>query len=161
MNQVYKEFGYPSGQVVQIAQGDITAEAVDAIVNATNSRLMHGAGVAGAIVRGGGPQIQAESRQWVREHGPVSHNAPAYTHAGNLPCHYVIHAVGPVWSEGDEEDKLAAAIRGSLQLAEQLDLGSIAFPAISTASSASPSRSQHRSSFLPFRISWLRTRFPA
>lgn len=132
MNQEDKEYIFPSGQVVQIAQGDITAETVDAVVNAANSWLTHGAGVAGSIERWGGPQIQSESNQWVREHGPVSHAEPAYTHAGNLPCRFVIHAVGPVWSEGDEENKLAAAIRGSLQLAERLSLTSIAFPAIST-----------------------------
>jgi O-acetyl-ADP-ribose deacetylase (regulator of RNase III) len=132
MSQVRKEYTYPSGQVLQISQGDITAETVDAIVNAANSHLMHGAGVAGAIVRRGGPQVQIESRQWVREHGPVSHAEPAYTHAGKLPCRFVIHAVGPVWGEGDEQNKLGAAIRGSLQIADHLSLGSIAFPAIST-----------------------------
>jgi O-acetyl-ADP-ribose deacetylase (regulator of RNase III) len=132
MNQVHKEFTYPSGQVLQIAQGDITAETVDAIVNAANAYLEHGSGVAGAIIRRGGRQIQAESRQWVREHGPVSHAEPAYTRAGNLSCRYVIHAVGPRWGEGDEEDRLGAAIGGSLQLADRLDLASIAFPAIST-----------------------------
>lgn len=132
MKPAQKEYTFPSGQVVQIVQGDITAETVDAIVNAANAYLEHGAGVAGAIVRWGGPQVQAESSQWVREHGPVSHAEPAFTHAGNLPCRYVIHAVGPVWSEGDEEDRLAAAIRGSLQMADRLNLGSIAFPAIST-----------------------------
>jgi putative ATPase len=132
MNQVCKEYTYPSGQVVQITQGDITAETVDAIVNAANSYLEHGSGVAGAIVRRGGQQIQAESSQWVREHGQVTHAEPAFTHAGKLPCRYVIHAVGPIWGEGDEEDKLEAAVHGSLQLADRLSLGSIAFPAIST-----------------------------
>jgi O-acetyl-ADP-ribose deacetylase (regulator of RNase III) len=132
MKPTFKDVTYPSGQKLQIVQGDITAEAVDAIVNAANSRLLHGAGVAGAIVRRGGAVIQAESSQWVREHGLVSHAEPAYTHAGNLPCRYIIHAVGPVWGEGDEQARLAAAIHGSLRLADQLGLGSIAFPAIST-----------------------------
>jgi len=133
MNQTYMDYIFSSGQELQIAQGDITDETVDAIVNAANSHLYHGAGVAGAIVRRGGPKIQAESNQWVREHGPVTHAEPAYTHAGNLPCRYVIHAVGPVWGEnGDEQEKLEAAIRGSLHLADQLAIESIAFPAIST-----------------------------
>ncbi len=122
----------PSGQRLEVAQGDITAETTDAIVNAANRFLEHGSGVAGAIVRRGGPQIQAESSQWVREHGLVTHAEPAYTNAGNLPCSYVIHAVGPVWGEGDEETKLVNAIRGSLCLADRLGLHSIAFPAIST-----------------------------
>jgi O-acetyl-ADP-ribose deacetylase (regulator of RNase III) len=132
MNEVVREHTFPSGQKLQLARGDITDETVEAIVNAANSHLAHGAGVAGAIVRRGGRQIQVESDQWVRDHGLVSHAEPAYTHAGNLPCRYVIHAVGPMWGEGDEEAKLAAAVRGSLCLAEQLGLSSIAFPAIST-----------------------------
>jgi O-acetyl-ADP-ribose deacetylase (regulator of RNase III) len=132
MNKSIKEYIFPAGQVLQLVQGDITSEQVDAIINAANAHLMHGAGVAGAIVRRGGPVVQAESSRWVKEHGPVSHAQPAYTHAGNLPCRYVIHAVGPVWGEGDEQEKLRDAIHGSLALADKLDLASIAFPAIST-----------------------------
>jgi O-acetyl-ADP-ribose deacetylase (regulator of RNase III) len=132
MNQTLKEHTFPSGHRLQIAKGDITSEEVDAIVNAANSHLMHGAGVAGAIMRKGGPVVQVESSQWVREHGPVTHAEPAYTNAGNLPCRYVIHAVGPVWGEGDEDAKLRSAIHGSLKLAEIHNLASIAFPAIST-----------------------------
>jgi O-acetyl-ADP-ribose deacetylase (regulator of RNase III) len=113
-------------------QGDLTQERVDAIVNAANAELQHGGGVAAAIARKGGPQIQAESDAWVQEHGPVRHAEPAYTRAGNLPCRYVIHAVGPVWGAGDEDAKLSAAVAGSLSLAEQLGLASVAFPAIST-----------------------------
>jgi O-acetyl-ADP-ribose deacetylase (regulator of RNase III) len=132
MDQTLRAHTFPSGQRVEVVQGDITAETTEAIVNAANCYLEHGSGVAGAIVRRGGSQIQLESSQWVRKHGLVTHSQPAYTHAGNLPCRYVIHAVGPVWGEGDEEVKLAYAIRGSLQLAERLNLTSIAFPAIST-----------------------------
>lgn len=132
MNLTVKEYTFPAGQILQLARGDITDEKVDAIVNAANAHLSHGAGVAGAILRRGGRQIQIESDQWVREHGVVSHADPAYTSAGNLPCRYVIHAVGPVWSEGEEEDKLATATYGSLKLAERLGLKSITFPAIST-----------------------------
>ena len=138
MNQALRDYTFPSGQVVQIARGDITAETVDGIVNAANSHLMHGAGVAGAIVRRGGRVIQDESSQWVREHGPVSHAEPAVTRAGSLPCRYVIHAVGPIWGEGDEEGKLGAAVRGSLQQADRLKLGSIALPAISTGTFGFP-----------------------
>jgi O-acetyl-ADP-ribose deacetylase (regulator of RNase III) len=120
------------GRVLQIVQGDLTKESVDAIVNAANNMLQHGGGVAGAIVRGGGEQIQTESDAWVRQHGRVSHAEPAYTNAGRLPCRYVIHAVGPVWGEGDEDEKLAKAVVGSLRVADRLGLASIAFPAIST-----------------------------
>lgn len=127
-----REKTFPSSQLFQLDQGDITLEKVDAIVNAANARLSHGAGVAGAIVRRGGPQIQIESDRWVSEHGPVSHSEPAYTHAGNLRCKYVVHAVGPIWGEGNEDEKLSATILGSLRLADRFKLTSISFPAIST-----------------------------
>jgi O-acetyl-ADP-ribose deacetylase (regulator of RNase III) len=132
MALILRETCFPTKQTLQLVQGDLTTEAVDAIVNAANSQLQHGGGVAGIIVRCGGYEIQAESNAWVREHGPVSHAEPAYTGAGRLPCRYVIHAVGPVWGEGNEDNKLAAAITGSLILADRLGLSSIAFPAIST-----------------------------
>jgi O-acetyl-ADP-ribose deacetylase (regulator of RNase III) len=132
MNQVLKEHIFPSGQRIQLVQGDITIEAVDAIVNAANANLRHGAGVAGAISRKGGIQIQEESEAWVRQHGPVTHAEPAVTGGGQLPARYVIHAVGPVWGEGDEDTKLRNAVQGTLRRAEDLNLTSIAFPAIST-----------------------------
>ena len=132
MNKVLKEHVFPSGQRLQIVQGDFTVEAVDAIVNAANAYLKHGGGVAAAISRKGGPQIQEESDAWVRQHGPVPHAEPAFTGAGRLPARYVIHAVGPVWGEGDEDTKLRRAVQGSLKRAEELGLASITFPAIST-----------------------------
>ena len=132
MNQVIKDQMFDSGQHLMLIQGDITEERVDAIVNAANARLQHGGGVASAIASRGGPQIQIESDAWVRKHGPVSHGVPAYTTAGDLPCRYVIHAVGPVWGEGEEDRKLSEAIRGAVKLGDQLGLISISFPAIST-----------------------------
>jgi O-acetyl-ADP-ribose deacetylase len=132
MNTVLREFQLPRGGCIQIVQGDLTEENVDAIVNAANAYLQHGGGVAGAILRRGGPEIQSESDTWVQQHGPVTHEQPAYTGAGRLPCRYVIHAVGPVWGEGDEDQKLAKAVGGSLALAERLELKSLALPAIST-----------------------------
>ncbi len=132
MNKVLVDRTLPGGQTIQIVHGDLTAEATDAIVNAANAHLQHGAGVAGAIVRGGGPAIQKESNAWVRAHGPVQHAHPAWTSGGQLQARYVIHAVGPIWGDGDEDVKLAAAVQGSLQVADELRLQSIAFPAIST-----------------------------
>lgn len=123
---------FPGGQIFQLVQGDLTQQDVDAIVNAANNRLQHGGGVAGVISRVGGPSIQQESDEWVRQHGPVPHDRPAYTGAGNLMQQYVIHAVGPIWGSGDEDRKLADAVNGSLRLADELKLSSIAFPAIST-----------------------------
>lgn len=140
MNQVIQEYTLPAGQRLQFVLGDLTQENVDAIVNAANSQLAHGGGVAGAIVRRGGNIIQQESNEWVRQHGPASHEHPACTSGGSLPCRYVIHAVGPVWGAGNEDAKLAAAITGSLQTADQLGLASIAFPAISTGIFGFPTR---------------------
>lgn len=132
MNDVLAERTLPSGAAIQIVHGDITAEETDAIVNAANAHLMHGAGVAGAIVRKGGPVIQQESDAWVRAHGPVSHARPAWTSGGRMPAKYVIHAVGPVWGVGDEDAKLAAAVQGSLAVADELGCTSISLPALST-----------------------------
>jgi len=117
---------------VQLAQGDLTLEPTDAIVNAANEYLEHGGGVAFAIVQRGGDIIQEESTAWVKEHGLVLHSRPAWTSGGNLPAKYVIHAVGPVWGAGDEDAKLHDCVYGSLLVADELNLTSIALPAIST-----------------------------
>ncbi len=132
MNTLLEETPLSVGRTLQLVQGDITLETTEAIVNAANERLRHGAGVAGTISRRGGPDIQAESDAWVRAHGPVPHDAPAWTSSGQLPCRFVIHAVGPVWGGGEEDAKLMAAVTGSLRVADELGLASIAFPAIST-----------------------------
>ena len=139
MNNVLKEHVFPTGQTIQIVQGDITTEQVDAIVNAANEHLQHGGGVAWAISKKGGPAIQQESDAWIRKHGPVSHSHPAWTSGGLLPAKYVIHAVGPVWGDphdaatgGDEDEKLSDAVTGSLRVADELKCKSIAMSAIST-----------------------------
>ena len=132
MNRLLKEIALASGQILQLVQGDITTETTDAIVNAANKYLRHGAGVAGAILQRGGATIQQESDAWVQTNGLVTCAAPAWTSGGNLPARYVIHAVGPVWGDGNEENKLAAAITSSLETADVLKLESIAMPAIST-----------------------------
>jgi O-acetyl-ADP-ribose deacetylase (regulator of RNase III) len=132
MRQVLFEHVLEGGQILRVVQGDLTAEQVDAIVNAANERLMHGGGVAGAISRCGGPAIQQESTAWVRAHGPVSTGSAAITGAGSLPCRYVIHAVGPIWGTGDEEAKLASAVRCALDLADERELRSVSMPGISS-----------------------------
>ena len=132
MNVLRSEHVFPGGIRLQLVQGDLTEEHVNAIVNAANRFLMHGGGVAGAIVRKGGPQIQVESDAWVKEHGPVPYRWPAHTRAGNLPCKYVIHAVGPEWGEGDEDAKLKAAVYGTLEVAGELNCRSLSMPAIAT-----------------------------
>lgn len=132
MNTILLEHTFPNQKKFQIVEGDITAEKVDAIVNAANSQLAHGGGVAWAIARAGGETIQRESNAWIREHGEVSHAEPAYTSGGKMPCNYVIHAVGPVWGDGDEDAKLADAVTGSLRVATDLGLAAVTLPAIST-----------------------------
>ncbi len=132
MNEVLLEYLLSNDKIFQIVQGDITTEQVDAIVNAANSQLQHGGGVAWTISRRGGESVQKESRDWVKKHGEVSHEEPAWTTAGDLPCRNIIHAVGPIWGDGDEDKKLTDAVIGSLRVASDLGLASISLPAIST-----------------------------
>jgi O-acetyl-ADP-ribose deacetylase (regulator of RNase III) len=117
-----------SGKKLRLVQGDITERDVDAIVNAANSYLQHGGGVAGAIVRKGGQIIQEESDRI----GFVHVGNAAVTVGGKLPAKFVIHAVGPRMGEGDEDNKLVSAVRSSLLLAAQKGLKSISIPAISS-----------------------------
>ncbi len=116
---------------VVLLKGDITEVEADAIVNAANSYLEHGGGVAAAIVRKGGEIIQEESREWVKRYGPVPVGGVAVTSAGRLKARYVIHAVGPRCGV-EPIEKLGEAVRNALLKAEELGLASIAFPAIST-----------------------------
>jgi O-acetyl-ADP-ribose deacetylase (regulator of RNase III) len=132
MNAVLKELVLPKGKTLQIVQGDITTEKVDAIVNAANENLAHGGGVAWAISKNGGPLVQQESDEWIRKHGPVSHTHPAWTSGGLLPAKYIIHAVGPVWGSGGEDQKLSDAVMGSFHVADELKCKSVSLPAIST-----------------------------
>jgi len=123
---------FPSKITLGVYAGDITRMDTDVIVNAANKNLAHGGGVAAAIVKHGGQIIQEESKRWIEVHGPISHSQPAFTTAGEINCKFIIHAVGPVWGEGNEDRKLAQTIRGSLMLANDLQAKSISFPAIST-----------------------------
>ncbi|MFD5828528.1 O-acetyl-ADP-ribose deacetylase [Lentzea sp. NPDC060358] len=115
--------------------GDITAQDVDVIVNAANSSLLGGGGVDGAIHRRGGPEILAECRELRAGHygGGLPTGQAVATTAGRLGARWVVHTVGPVWS--DTEDRahlLEACHRNSLRVAAELGATSIAFPAIST-----------------------------
>lgn len=113
---------------IRLVKGDITELEVDAIVNATNSRLKLGGGVAGAIRRKGGPEVQRECDRI----GYCPVGKAVITTGGRLKAKYVIHAVGPIYGEGEEEEKLRSATVSSLELAEEHGLKSVAFPAIST-----------------------------
>ncbi len=116
---------------IEIRVGDITEMTTDAIVNAANSLLAHGGGVAGAIARKGGPMIQEESDLWVKVRGKVPAGSCAITSAGRLATRYVIHAVGPRMGEGDEDIKLRLATLSAIETAERHNLKTIAFPAVS------------------------------
>ncbi|MBN2023244.1 MAG: O-acetyl-ADP-ribose deacetylase [Pirellulales bacterium] len=120
------------GRTLELHQGDITLEQVDAIVNAANSRLAGGGGVDGAIHRRGGPAIMEETNRRYPDGCPTG--AAVATAAGELPAKYVFHAVGPVWAGGQrgEADLLAGAYRRCLELAVEHGCRSIALPALST-----------------------------
>lgn len=127
MNKEIAQLLLDSAKKLILVQGDITEEKVDAIVNAANSRLQHGGGVAAAIARKGGHTIQEESN----EIGFVKVGEAAATSGGNLTARYIIHAVGPRWGEGDEDAKLKNAVLSSLQLGDEKKCASLSMPAIS------------------------------
>jgi len=115
---------------VVLAEGDITKQETDAIVNAANERLLAGGGVCGAIHRAAGPQLEAECRRL----GPCPTGEARITKGYRLKAKFVIHAVGPMWrgGGGGEDDRLARCHQSALELARAHGLKSIAFPAIST-----------------------------
>jgi len=113
---------------IELIIGDITELTVDAIVNAANSTLKMGGGVAGAILEKGGYSIQRECDKI----GRISVGTAVITSSGNLNAKFIIHAVGPRMGEGDEDEKLLNATLNSLKIAEQNAIQTIAFPAIST-----------------------------
>jgi O-acetyl-ADP-ribose deacetylase (regulator of RNase III) len=112
--------------VIVLREGDVTDEAVDAIVNAANSDLVLGAGVAGAIRERGGPRVQAECTA----HGPVEVGGAALTGAGDLPARHVIHAASMALSGRATEESVRSSFRQSLELAREHGLRTVAVPAI-------------------------------
>lgn len=125
---IVEQIELKNGKTIRLVKGDITTRDVDAVVNASNSNLKHGGGVAAAIVRKGGQIIQEESDKI----GFVPVGSAAITTCGKLPCKAVIHAVGPRMGEGNEDVKLKSAIRASLLLASERKFRDISIPAISS-----------------------------
>lgn len=127
---------------VDVIQGDITKQQVDAVVNAANSSLLGGGGVDGAIHRAGGKAILEECIKIRDRQGGCNTGEAVITTGGNLPAKHVIHTVGPVWSNSSADKAatlLANAYRNSLKLAAQNGVKTIAFPNISTVYTTSPS----------------------
>jgi O-acetyl-ADP-ribose deacetylase (regulator of RNase III) len=126
---------FQGGRLLMITgPADITREKVDAIVNAANTYLAGGSGVDGAIHAAGGPEILEHCRTIVAQQGPLLAGQAVATPAGRLLARYVIHTVGPVWHGGHqgEPEALASCHREAIRVADELQLTSVAFPAIST-----------------------------
>jgi O-acetyl-ADP-ribose deacetylase len=118
---------------IQLIQGDITKQEVDAIVNAANTSLMGGGGVDGAIHRAGGPKILEECRAIIARQGKCKTGEAVITSAGNMHAKFVIHTVGPVWNGNPKEEVLLSnSYKNSLELAVKNGVKTIAFPNIST-----------------------------
>jgi O-acetyl-ADP-ribose deacetylase (regulator of RNase III) len=132
---------FGSGRV-ELVLGDLTLQAVDAIVNAANSSLLGGGGVDGAIHRGAGPSLLEEGRRLREDRlpGGLPPGQAVITGAGRLPARHVIHTVGPVWHGGGdhEAEVLASCYRSALGLAAGRGLASVAFPSISTGAFGYP-----------------------
>jgi putative ATPase len=121
-----------------VVRGDLLKEPVEAIVNAANGQLAHGGGVAGILSRAAGPALQAESDALVAARGPFATGSAVVTTAGTLPFKGVIHAVGPRYGEGDEENKLFNALTASWARARENGWDSVSFPAVSSGIFAVP-----------------------
>jgi len=139
MSEEHESFRYKDVEII-VMKGDITEVEADAIVNAANKYLKHGGGVAAAIVRKGGEEIQKESNKIISKYGPLETGEAVATTAGRLKAKKVIHTVGPMYGEGNEREKLMKATQNCLRLAEEYGFKSIAFPAISTGIYGVPSK---------------------
>lgn len=119
---------------IELVRGDITEQHVDAVVNAANSSLLGGGGVDGAIHRRGGPEILAACRALRADRYPdgLPTGQAVATTAGRLPARWVIHTVGPVWSEREDRSALLeSCYRTSLRVADEIGAATVAFPAVS------------------------------
>lgn len=116
----------------EIVSGDLLKEETDVIVNAANSYLSHGGGIAAVIERAAGEELKREGDKIVREKGPIPTGEAVMTSAGKLPFKGVIHCVGPRFGEGEEGEKLKKAIKNAFKIAEDKSFKSLSFPAVSS-----------------------------
>ncbi len=125
-----------NGVTIEVVQGDIANQPdMDAVVNAANAELLMGGGVAGAIHRAAGPELEAECRTLA----PIRPGEAVITGAHNLPNRHVIHCLGPIYGRDNPSDQLLAdCYRNALRLAEENNLSSVGFPAISTGAFGYP-----------------------
>lgn len=128
----------PGGRRFRLVVGDLLTEPGDAIVNAANGHLAHGGGVAAAIARAAGPELEEDGRALVAADGPVPTGEAVVTSAGRLPFLGVIHAVGPSMGQGDEEETLTRAIAAALLRAHERGWRVLSFPAVSSGIFAVP-----------------------
>jgi O-acetyl-ADP-ribose deacetylase (regulator of RNase III) len=121
-----------AGTTLWALRADLTRQEVDAVVNAANEYLEHGGGLAAAIVRAGGREIQEESDRWVAEHGPLAPGIAAVTGAGRMPARFVVHVAGPRYRvRQDNEGLLRTAVGAALDAAAARGCRTVALPAIS------------------------------
>lgn len=132
------ELRYSDGKQFMVVVGDLLYEPVDCIVNAANSGLSHGGGVAAAIAEAAGSELEDECDHIILTQGKVPLTNSVVTTAGNLPFKGVIHAVGPRMGDGDEERKLARTLILAFQQAHMRQWASLAFPGISSGIFAVP-----------------------
>lgn len=117
---------------ISVVHGDLTRMVVDAIANAANVELQHGGGIALAIADAGGEAIENESRAWIETYGPLEPGVAALTSAGHMPASYVIHVAGPIYQNGqNDETLLSAAVFAVLDMASEIEITTVALPAIS------------------------------
>ncbi len=132
MSRTIAQRALAGGRVFEAVIGDLLSDSADAICNAANGSLAHGGGVAAAISRAAGPELDREGDALVRAQGRLPVGGAAITTAGRLPFKGVIHVVGPRLGDGDEEEKLAHGLRTAFALASARGWTSVAFPAISS-----------------------------
>ncbi len=121
-----------AGTTLSALRADLTRQEVDAVVNAANEYLEHGGGLAAAIVRAGGWEIQEDSDRWLAEHGPLAPGIAAVTGAGRMPARFVVHVAGPRYrTRQDNEGLLRTAVGAALDAAAAHGCRTVALPAIS------------------------------